>query len=114
MIIIQLLFVPADAVVDKPQSLAPAAQPHLGVVSFNGSKLNNIVWPPTQDGAGPAGHETGTVFIDTKPGIPASQKYKSECNGHLARSQCFSQLIICCYPTAPQWSAHGRPVLTHS
>ena len=27
-----------------------------------------------------ATHETGTVFLDTKPGVPASEAYKMICN----------------------------------
>ena len=44
-------------------------KPKLGIVSVNGSSANNIIWPPY-----PSPHETGTVFIDTKPGVPADER----------------------------------------
>eukprot|EP01046_Picozoa_sp_COSAG06_P058730 COSAG06_NODE_11897_length_1450_cov_1.500370_2_plen_147_part_00 len=58
-------FLPAGRSFTKPNNL--------GAVSWNGSKNNNIVWPP-EPAYGTAGHETGTVFIDTKPGTPPEAK----------------------------------------
>eukprot|EP01052_Picozoa_sp_SAG31_P019760 SAG31_NODE_1455_length_8278_cov_2.514366_6_plen_706_part_00 len=52
-------------------------KPSLGVVSWNGTTNNNIVWPPTP--ATNCGHETGTVFIDTKPGVKPEARYKMVC-----------------------------------
>ena len=48
------------------------------MVSWNNSTDNNIVWPPEKD-LGTGGHETGTVFIDSKPGVPPTAKYKMVC-----------------------------------
>jgi hypothetical protein len=49
-------------------------KPNLGVVSIDGSSANNCIWPPTG-----GGHETGNVFIDTKPGVAPAEKYKMIC-----------------------------------
>ena len=54
-------------------------KPDLGVVSWNGSSSNNIVWP-LEPAFGTAGHETGTVFIDTKLGVLPDAKYKMVCS----------------------------------
>ncbi len=45
-------------------------KPSLGIIESDGSKENNIVW------RGTASHNF-TPFIDTKPGVPADQKYKA-------------------------------------
>jgi hypothetical protein len=44
-------------------------KPELGLVEFNGSKANNIVW----------GHPSHnfTPFKDTRPGVPADERYKA-------------------------------------
>ena len=74
-------------------------KPQLGLIKdpLTGSYANNLVWPPNyRDPDSPcaycegltcpcpftsmAFHETGTVFVDTAPGVPASQKYKMICN----------------------------------
>lgn len=46
---------------------------------FNGSTANNLVWPRSDGRLGHppyAYHEPGSVFIDTKPGVPPSERYK--------------------------------------
>ena len=58
-------------------------KPNLGASFFNGSSANNIVWPRSDGRAGhPAYdyHEPGTVFIDDKPGVPASERFKMACS----------------------------------
>ena len=49
-------------------------KPNLGIVEFGGSKENNIVFPPRA-----SWNESGHVFIDTKPGIPADERFKMTC-----------------------------------
>jgi hypothetical protein len=55
-------------------------KPVLNLVEINGSKQNNCIWPPGAHLA--ARHETGTVFIDERPGapgvpgVPADSRYK--------------------------------------
>lgn len=74
-------------------------KPQLGLIKdpLTGSTANNLVWPPNyMDPDNPcancaglpcpcpftsmAFHETGTVFLDTKPGVPDSERYKMICN----------------------------------
>ena len=43
-------------------------KPDLGLVEFDGSKANNIVFPPER-----RGHEPGCVFIDTNPDCPTGR-----------------------------------------
>ncbi len=50
-------------------------KPDLGLVEFDGSKANNIVFPPER-----RNHEPGCVFIDTNPDCPAAQRYKMVCS----------------------------------
>ncbi len=45
-------------------------KPSLGLIEFEGSKDNNIVW------RGQSCHNF-TPFIDTRPGVPADQRYKA-------------------------------------
>ena len=45
-------------------------KPDLGIVEFNGSKKNNIIW----DGVGT---HNFSPFLDKRPGCPADQKYKA-------------------------------------
>ena len=55
------------------------SKPSLGATWFNGSRANNLVWPPSDGRAGHAPyayHEPGSVFIDTKPGTPAAERFK--------------------------------------
>lgn len=52
---------------------------NLGVAQFNGSYANNLVWPAGAESAY-VYHEPGTVFIDTKPGIPAAERFKMVCS----------------------------------
>ena len=47
-------------------------KPELGLIEFEGSKKNNIVW----DGAGYEGHDL-TPFIDSNPAATAEEKYKA-------------------------------------
>ena len=47
-------------------------KPELGLIEFEGSKKNNIVW----DGAGYEGHDL-TPFIDANPAATREQKYKA-------------------------------------
>lgn len=49
-------------------------KPRLGLIEINGSRDNNCVWPP--GGWNATHHETGTVFIDSKPGVPSNHRYK--------------------------------------
>jgi hypothetical protein len=49
-------------------------KPRLGVIEINGTTDNNCVWPP--GGWNATHHETGTVFLDSNPGVPPSQRYK--------------------------------------
>ena len=49
-------------------------KPSLGVVKINGSDTN-CVWPNTATSYSQM-HETGTVFVDDRAGVPASQKFK--------------------------------------
>lgn len=50
-------------------------KPALGIVEFQGSKENNIVFPTVK-----RGHEPGCVFIDRNPGCPADARYKMVCS----------------------------------
>ena len=49
-------------------------KPILHLVEINGSTANNCVWPP--GGVQAADHEPGTVFLDTNPKAPRSERYK--------------------------------------
>ena len=49
-------------------------KPNLGIVEFDGSMENNIVFPPKA-----SWNEGGHVFLDSKPGIPADEKFKLTC-----------------------------------
>jgi hypothetical protein len=49
-------------------------KPILGVIEINGSTANNCVWPP--GGWNAISHQTGSVFIDTNPAAPPTEKYK--------------------------------------
>lgn len=49
-------------------------KPNLGIVEFAGSKANNIVFPSKA-----SWNEAGHVFIDTKPGVLAEEKFKMTC-----------------------------------
>ena len=52
------------------------AKPKLGIVSIGQSgTANNCVWPPVSGQP----HETGNVFIDTKPGVSPVERYKMVC-----------------------------------
>ena len=51
-------------------------RPSLGLVEFNGSKDNNLVWP-TKGNFG----QKISVFIDGKPGVPATERYKAIVQG---------------------------------
>ena len=44
------------------------------MIEVGGSKENNCVWPP--GGWDAAHHETGTVFIDSNPAVPAEERIK--------------------------------------
>jgi hypothetical protein len=46
-------------------------KPILGLVSFNGSTSNNIVFPPNA-----TAHSPGTVFLDKNPATPADERFK--------------------------------------
>ena len=46
-------------------------RPDLGLVAFNGSRHNNIVWPLNK-----TSHSPGTVFMDPNPNVPADERYK--------------------------------------
>ncbi len=48
-------------------------KPHLGLFEFKGSKQNNIIWT----GPGDKGTHNFAPFKDTRPGVPADQKYKA-------------------------------------
>jgi len=50
-------------------------KPSLGIVEFNGSKDNNIVFPLEK-----RSHEPGCVFLDTNPKCPADARYKMVCS----------------------------------
>lgn len=45
-------------------------KPALGIVEFNGSKENNIVWRGE-------GTHNFVPFLDTRPGVPAGERYKA-------------------------------------
>ena len=47
------------------------SRPNLGVVTFAGSKSNNIVWPRSK-----TSHSPGTVFLDTNPLAELDEKFK--------------------------------------
>jgi hypothetical protein len=52
-------------------------KPELGLVDVGDGGKNNIIWPlkpKTVSGAGD--HQTGTVWIDSKPGTPPTERYK--------------------------------------
>jgi hypothetical protein len=49
-------------------------KPSLGLVEYNGSTTNNIVWPKTTCKRGSI--EIGGAFLDTRPGVPAREKFK--------------------------------------
>ena len=52
-------------------------KPELGLVDVGDGGRNNIVWPTRPKTSSPSGdHQTGTVWIDTKPGVPPAEKYK--------------------------------------
>lgn len=46
-------------------------KPELGIFEYEGSKDNNIVWISSK------GSENFTPFKDTRPGVPAKEKYKA-------------------------------------
>lgn len=47
-------------------------KPELGIVEFKGSKKNNIIW-------GGEGTHAFAPFKDTRPGVPADERYKALC-----------------------------------
>ncbi|NOZ55563.1 MAG: glycoside hydrolase family 32 protein [Calditrichaeota bacterium] len=49
-------------------------KPELDAVPFGKYKRTNIVFPPK-----PGHFEPGSVFIDTRPGVPADERYKLSC-----------------------------------
>lgn len=51
-------------------------KPHLGIVEYEGSKENNILWE------GPGSHNFAP-FKDTRPGCPPEQRYKAVAGGPL-------------------------------
>ncbi len=50
-------------------------KPALGIVEYQGSKDNNIVFPVEKKD-----HEPGCVFIDANPNCPPDQRYKMVCS----------------------------------
>jgi len=50
-------------------------KPNLGIVSFDGARGTNIVFPPER-----MPHEPNCVFKDTNPACPASEKFKMVAN----------------------------------
>ena len=56
---------------------ASFVKPELGLVDVGDGGKNNIVWPLAPKTVSKSGdHQTGTVWIDSKPGTPATEKYK--------------------------------------
>ena len=56
---------------------ASFVKPELGLVDVGDGGKNNIVWPLAPKTVSKSGdHQTGTVWIDSKPGTPAAEKYK--------------------------------------
>lgn len=51
-------------------------KPKLGLVEFEGSKENNILLPP-QARDEPQFTKNLSVFLDTRPGVPADERYKA-------------------------------------
>ena len=51
-------------------------RPSVGIVEFNGSRDNNIVW------IGKGSHNLAPL-LDPKPGVPESERYKALCGGPL-------------------------------
>lgn len=51
-------------------------KPKLGLVEFEGSKENNILLPPQPAGE-PQYTKNLSVFLDTRPGVPADERYKA-------------------------------------
>ncbi|PYV08327.1 MAG: hypothetical protein DMG07_26140, partial [Acidobacteria bacterium] len=47
-------------------------RPSLGLVEFAGSRHNNLIEPPGKQ---------FTAFIDTRPGVPAAERFKGNCEG---------------------------------
>lgn len=50
-------------------------KPNIGIVEYQGSTQNNIIWPPQR-----APHEPNCVFKDTNPNCPPDQRYKMLCS----------------------------------
>lgn len=56
---------------------ATFVKPELHLVDLGDGGKNNIIWPLEPKTSGKAGdHQTGTVFFDTKPGVPKTEMYK--------------------------------------
>jgi len=60
-------------------------KPRLGLVEFEGSRENNIVFPLTREGA--MTYEPGCVFIEARPGVPRQERYKMVCTYGLPGGQ---------------------------
>lgn len=84
-------------------------KPLLGVVSIDGRTANNCVWPPSG-----GSHETGTVFIDAKPGV-SCHKIMLSCDS-IAYRRCLCttaksrvHIFVCCldYHTSTNIALHG-------
>jgi len=72
-------------------------RPDLGLVEFQGSKKNNLLWHGGQPCVPPA-------FIDTRPGCPTEQRYK----GFAAQ---WGKLYALCSPDGLRWSTmHEGPL----
>jgi hypothetical protein len=86
-------------------------KPSLGAVWYNGSRANNLVWPPSDGRAGHASyayHEPGSVFLDTKPGVPAAERFKMVASWQ-------GGVWVMSSPDGIQFQAmYGKPVVAHS
>ena len=97
-------------------------KPDLGLYEFNGSKQNNILGEPNLLRGlknPPLPFPFGAPFLDTRPGVDASERYKAPGQfGHLAKAtQKGIGLILYSSPDAlkwQRWRGHEEPLFTTS
>ena len=79
-------------------------KPSLGLVEFNGSKENNIIW----DGFG---NHNFMVFLDTNPKTPPEERYKALASGHPNRP--LKRMVGMVSPDGVHWKPiREEPILT--
>ncbi|MFN0167585.1 MAG: hypothetical protein ACKV22_14240 [Bryobacteraceae bacterium] len=78
-------------------------KPELGVVQFRGSAKNNLVWPAKGEDS------TDLIpFLDTRPGVPADQRYKTLANPNNY------ELLALASPDGIHWARmQANPVISY-